>query len=93
VKAPLPILVVEILSDATRRRDHEQKRSLYVEEGIPEYWIVDGDERRIRVVRGDAEDSVCDLQLIWHPVRAAEPFVMDVQRFFREALDGEIADE
>ena len=93
VKAPRPILVVEILSDATRRRDHEQKRSLYLDEGIPEYWIVDGDERRIRVVRPDSEDQLCDIWLIWQPAGAAEPLAIDLPRFFREALDGEIIAE
>ena len=97
VKAPLPLLVVEILSDATRRRDHEDKRSLYMDEGIPEYWIVDGDERRIRVVRADAAVSDqlvwSDTTLTWHPRGASEPLVIDVQWYFREALDGEITPE
>lgn len=36
-KAPLPILVVEILSATTRRRDLGAKRDFYMEKGIPEY--------------------------------------------------------
>ena len=57
-RAPLPILVVEILSGSTRRRDHVQKRELYLDVGVPEYWIVDGDERTIRVVRPGRDDFV-----------------------------------
>jgi Uma2 family endonuclease len=87
--APLPHLVVEILSDTTRRRDREQKRSLYMDAGIPEYWIVDGHERRILVVRAGEDVDVCSTTLSWHPRGADEPFVLDVQRFFREALEGE----
>src|SRR5688572_6900462 len=51
--APLPILIVEIASDSTRRRDNVYKRGAYIAVGIPEYWIVDGDTRTIRVVRPD----------------------------------------
>ena len=35
--APTPVLVVEVISPSTRRRDHEQKRELYLDAGIPEY--------------------------------------------------------
>lgn len=88
VHAPLPILVVEILSDTTRRRDLDDKRSLYIDERIPEYWIVDGDERRVTAVRPDASDQVCDTTLTWHPAGATEPLTIDLPRFFRAALDG-----
>ena len=43
---PLPILVVEVLSESTRRRDREDKRSAYLGLGIAEYWIVDRRERQ-----------------------------------------------
>ncbi len=49
--APLPILVVEVVSATTRRRDHVAKRALYLEAGVSEYWIVDREPRTIRVVR------------------------------------------
>src|SRR4051812_24209058 len=35
--APIPILVVEILSPYTWRRDFDQKRALYLEAGVAEY--------------------------------------------------------
>src|SRR3954470_2031730 len=38
--APTPILVVEVVSGSTRRRDHQQKKTLYMEAGVAEYWIV-----------------------------------------------------
>src|SRR5687767_2161374 len=49
--APMPILVVEIASDTTHRRDRIDKRRACVEAPIPEYWVVDGDRRTIRVAR------------------------------------------
>ena len=87
--APLPHLVVEILSAFTRRRDREQKRALYMDAGIPEYWIVDGNERRLLVVRAGEEVMRCSTTVSWHPRGADEPFVLDVQQFCREALEGE----
>jgi Uma2 family endonuclease len=84
--APLPILVVEILSDSTRRRDHVQKREFYLGAGVPEYWIVDGRQRSIRVVQSARQDVVAAESLAWHPPGAVEPLVIDVQGFFREAL-------
>jgi len=84
--APLPILVVEILSDSTRRRDQLQKLGLYLDAGIPEYWIVDGDERTIRVVRPECGDLLTRDALAWHPVDAADPLVIDLPTVFRDSL-------
>ena len=36
-----PDLVVEVLSERSRRRDQVQKRALYAMAGVPEYWLVD----------------------------------------------------
>ncbi len=83
---PIPSLVVEVLSQITRRRDHEQKRDFYVRVGVPEYWIVDRWARTIRVITADAEDLVADAMLVWQPDGAAEALVIDVRAYFLEAL-------
>lgn len=71
--APRPILVVEVVSPSTRRRDFGTKRELYEEQAIPDYWIVDGDARAITVVRpGHDPVSVADT-LTWAPAAAREP--------------------
>jgi Uma2 family endonuclease len=44
-----PDLVVEVLSDTTRRRDLGPKREAYARHGVREYWIVDPDDRCISV--------------------------------------------
>jgi Uma2 family endonuclease len=84
--APRPILVVEVLSNATRRRDQIKKRSLYMDARILEYWIVDRNDRSIRVVRPDQDDMLVRDTLRWHPTGAADPFELDVAGIFREAL-------
>jgi Uma2 family endonuclease len=45
-------LLVEVVSDdsISHQRDHVQKRTEYAEAGIPEYWIVDPQERKIIVL-------------------------------------------
>ena len=46
-------LVMEVFSSdpASRRRDLQQKPLDYAEAGIPEYWIVDPQEKKIIVLR------------------------------------------
>lgn len=44
-------LVVEILSPATSEYDMGKKRTAYAEGGVPEYWIIDRDERQFLVDR------------------------------------------
>ncbi len=84
--APTPILVVEVLSPATYRRDVGAKRQLYLDAGVPEYWIVDGERRSVLVVRPGAEDHLVTGVLTWSPVGAREGFVLDLPSFFAEVL-------
>jgi Uma2 family endonuclease len=51
----VPDLVVEIVSPSTGERDRSLKRSLYEKSGVPEYWVVDAEERLVeRYVLGGA---------------------------------------
>ena len=45
-----PDLIVEILSPSTEARDRTDKRGLYAEYGVREYWIVDPEERIVEVL-------------------------------------------
>ncbi len=49
VVAETPDLVVEVLSDTTRRRDLGLKLHLYEGHGVPFYWAVDPEEEAVRV--------------------------------------------
>lgn len=44
-----PDLVVETLSKSTAKRDRTEKREIYAENGVDEYWIVDQDRRQVTV--------------------------------------------
>ena len=84
---PIPILVIEVLSETTRRRDLVQKRKLYGDAGVPEYWIVDGEDRRVLVARPGCVDAVCSDVVEWQPDGASAPLRVDVTMMFRDALD------
>lgn len=80
--APTPILIVEVLSGSTRRRDHVQKRQLYLDAGVPEYWIVDSEHATIRIVRTGIDDVVATTQLTWAPSGTAEQLVITLESIF-----------
>jgi Uma2 family endonuclease len=46
-----PHIVVEVLSDGTRRYDEVQKRKLYESSGVDEYWVVDPELELVKVYR------------------------------------------
>lgn len=44
-----PDLVIEVRSPTTQKLDSVDKRALYAEQGVREYWIVDPDSERIEI--------------------------------------------
>jgi len=81
--APRPILVAEIRSAATARRDSGLKRDLYVALGVPEYWIVDAAERTVMIVRPGGADEVVTGILWWHPEGAARALEIELATLLR----------
>lgn len=82
------LLAVEVLSPTTARADRVAKRTVYREEGVDEYWIVDLDARAIeRSTPADPRVEVIADRLTWLPPGAAERLVIDVAAYFRRALD------
>lgn len=80
--APLPILLVEVLSPSTRRRDLNEKRSFYSDVGIPEYWVIDADKRAVHVFCQNAAPHVVSDVLRWHPNTATEPLEINLPELF-----------
>lgn len=83
-RAPVPILVVEILSPSTRRRDREQKRAFYLDAGVAEYWMVDPETRSITVVGTGGRDIVETERLAWAPAGARAPLEIEVAELFSD---------
>ena len=80
--APFPILIVEVLSDSTRRRDRNQKRDFYLDAGIAEYWIIDPAQRTVGVIRPGRDEVVARDTLTWAPAAATRPLVIEVAHLF-----------
>ena len=53
----VPGIVIEILSQGTRKRDLTIKRQLFDREGVREYWIVDPDRNSVAVYRRAGDGS------------------------------------
>jgi Uma2 family endonuclease len=45
-----PDIVIEILSEGTRRKDLEIKKKIYAQFAVPEYWIVDPEANTVEVL-------------------------------------------
>ncbi len=61
LKPDTPLLIVEV-SDTTLRHDR-RKVWLYASQGVPEYWLLDLNNRRLEVYREPIEDP--DARLGW----------------------------
>lgn len=81
-RAPRPILIVEVFSPTTRRRDRDQKKKLYLEVGIDEYWMVDPEQRVVTIVRPGHADRVVSEQLTWCPTETSAPFELRLDEIF-----------
>jgi Uma2 family endonuclease len=80
---PLPLLVIEVLDDVTRRRDLGKKRAAYRRIGIPTLWLVDIDERHVIAHSGltDAPVIVTDV-LRWQPRGDVPPLEIPLETVF-----------
>ena len=45
----VPDIVVEVLSDKTKKRDLGEKADRYLKNGVTEYWIIDPDEKKASI--------------------------------------------
>ena len=80
-----PSLAVEVISYSSKRTDRLEKRRLYQEEGIPEYWIVDCEERRVeRWTPAANEPVIVTDRLHWQPAADVEPLEIDLPSVFEK---------
>lgn len=63
-----PDLVVEVLSDSTRRKDVMIKGSKYCVAGVREYWIVDPKKKRVYVYQFEREEFLPVMYTFEHKV-------------------------
>lgn len=81
-----PGLVVEILSPTSASIDRVKKPPRYGDFGVPEYWVVDPEERVVWVWKfaaGAKEPESVDERFSWQPGAAAEPLMIELEELFR----------
>ena len=81
-----PDLVIEVLSPTTARQDRGPKLKAYARFGVPEYWIVDPDNRAVEVYRL-AQAGYAEPQRFLEPDILASPllpgFALPVRDIFK----------
>lgn len=81
------LLAIEVESPSNPRYDYQTKRVVYLDAGIPEYWVVSPTARTIcRWQRAEDPGEILSERLAWRPAGVADPLVLDLPAFFAEAL-------
>jgi len=78
-----PLLVVEILSPTSGAIDREKKPARYGHFGIPEYWVLDPEERCAwvwRFAEGATSPERIRGHLGWRPAGAPEALTVELER-------------
>jgi len=78
------LLAVEVLSPSTARADRFTKRRLYQEVGVPTYWNVDPDRRRVEVWTPEAAFPAVEWEAVmWRPAGADRELTIQLEELFR----------
>jgi Uma2 family endonuclease len=82
-----PDLVIEVLSPSTEARDRGIKLERYRLYGVPEYWVVDPDERTLEVwdLAHEASEPAVHgrgATYRWTPVEGGATLELDLQELF-----------
>lgn len=64
----VPDLIVECVAPETRERDRGLKRERYALYGVPEYWVIDAENRAMEIYRHDGSGYA-------HPVRVTDRWI------------------
>lgn len=84
-RVPRLLVAVEVLSPSTARYDRITKRRMYLDEGVPQYWVVDPHARLIERWTPDSDrPSVHDASIEWHPAGHAPALTIDLAAYFDE---------
>jgi Uma2 family endonuclease len=82
------VLAIEVMSPGNPRLDYQVKRTLYLSEGVGEYWVVNPEARNISRWRGqDDPGEVLSEQIEWRAADLAKPFELEIQEFFTRTLE------
>ena len=80
---PPPLLVVEILSNSTTKRDRHRKRPAYLANGVVEVWLIDRATRTIERWTAASEFPAVFLgSITWSPDPGLPPMVVTEAELF-----------
>ena len=84
----IPDLVIEVLSPSSVVTDRVTKRVRYQKSGVPMYWIVDIEARRVEAWTPDADRPLIIADtLTWRPDPAAPALEIDLGPFFAAVVE------
>lgn len=80
---PPPVLVVEVLSPSTKKRDRHRKRPAYLAHGVSEVWIASEKDRTVErwTAASEFPESFRDT-ITWTPAATQPTFVMSYAELF-----------
>ncbi|MDT8369675.1 MAG: Uma2 family endonuclease [Longimicrobiales bacterium] len=81
-----PGLVVEILSPSSGSIDRVKKPRRYRDFGVPEYWVLDPEERAAwvwRFAEGRTEAERVEERVVWRPEGASDTLELSIEELFR----------
>ena len=82
------LLAAEVLSPSTARLDRVDKRRLYRDLQVNEYWIVDLDSRTFeRTTPDETRPEILDEFMEWLPPGATESLNSNLREYFAEVLN------
>jgi Uma2 family endonuclease len=78
------LLVAEVLSPSSGRADRFTKRRLYQEQGVPLYWVIDGEAGFAEVWRPHDDFPIIERRaLVWQPEGGSTPFTLELAELLR----------
>ena len=80
------LLVLEVLSPSTARVDRGEKRQIYLEHGVPEYWIVHPEARLVERCHPQCTPDFMDGKLTWQPSGDVPALNIDLAELFDEVF-------
>jgi Uma2 family endonuclease len=87
--AGIPLLVIEVLSPSSVVSDRVTKRMRYLRSGVPLYWIVDVDARRVEVWTPDSQrPAIVANVLTWRPDVGVPALEIDLPALFAAIDEG-----